>query len=118
MIKKIILFFMLAVLPLYGVEITKVSNLDFGEVVRGDKYVKLRNIRVYVKGEPEEKVKIYYPESFETEAGELLINVRQEEIRLSNNGRGKFTLDCKLNLRNNVSAGNMKESIPISVSYK
>ena len=117
--KKIILLLMMVfVAPLYGVEIVKMNHLDFGEAVRGDKYVKLSNIRVYVEGEPGESVKISYPESYTTKAGELIITAREGRIRLSSSGRGRFTLDCKLNLNRGKSPGRINEGIPITVSYK
>ncbi len=119
MIKKIIFIFMMVLItPLYALEITKVNRLNFGEVVQGDKYVKLSNVRVYVEGEPGEEVKIYYPERYETDAGELLVTVRERTITLSNGGRGRFSLDCKLNLSRGNKAGKLNQRIPISVSYK
>lgn len=119
MIKKIILAAMVVfTAPLYALEITKVNSLNFGEVVKGDKYVKLTNVRVYVEGEPGEDVKIYYPERSETDAGELIMNARERTITLSSNGRGRFSLDCKLNLSKSNRAGRINQRIPISVSYK
>lgn len=92
--------------------------MNFGEVVQGDKYVKLTNVRVYVEGEPGEEVKINYPERYDTDAGELVMNARQRTITLSNGGRGRFSLDCKLNLSRGNKAGKLNQRIPISVSYK
>lgn len=117
--KRLILIFMIAIMsPLYALEITKMSNMNFGEVVRGDRYVKLTNLKVYVEGEPGKKVRIYFPRNYQIEAGELIINVREEVVRLSSDGRGRFTLDCKLNLNKGVGYGIIHQWVPVEVAYK
>lgn len=111
----LIMLFMISVAS-YSLEVYRSSDLNFGEVVRGDRAVTLNNVKVYVRGEANRKVKVDVPKEVSTRAGIIRFYPREEIIRLNNNGRGYFTMKCKLTPRYS-SYGDIRDTISFRVKY-
>ena len=113
--KTLIMLFLISMTS-YSLEIYRISDLNFGEVVRGDRSVTLKNIKVYVRGESNKKVKVDVPREVSTRAGIVRFYPREEVIRLNNNGRGYFTMKCKLTPRYS-EYGDIRDTISFAVKY-
>lgn len=101
----------------YSLDIYRVDKLNFGDVVRGDKEVALKNFKVYVKGIPNEYVRLYLDDEVNTEAGRILFRPKSRVIKLNNNGRGYFVLNCKLK-PNYSKYGDIDDHVSFNVKYE
>lgn len=115
--KKIIMLFILTVTTVFSLEIQSIDPLDFGEVVSGDRSVRLSGVGVYVKGDPNRKVRIDVPRKYEVEGNEMIIEVGKRVIVLDSGGRGRFKLNVDLKLRDTRKYETITDRLNVKVSY-
>lgn len=115
--KKIILLLFLITSLSFSLEITGVDPLDFGIVIEGDKSVSLTDAGVYVDGRPGKSVEIIIPETYDLDGNKMIIKPREKVIKLDDSGKGKFSLDIRLELKNKQEYKTIVDNLFIKVRY-
>ena len=114
---KILILFLFLGAASYSLEVYRVDDLNFGEIVEGDRKVTLTNVRVYVRGEADKSVRLALDNRVATKAGIISFYAKQDVIRLTKNGRGYFVLKCELK-PNSKRYGDIRDTISLNVRYE